>query len=185
MSTHDSKNRNQAGRRFSANVGRYLAASPLPTATCLFSAATAALLSLPGARFLEEGQTLTFFSLQVMALGWAGLAVFAQADSLSRYREYVRMRNMFERFGLRKRILKRAAGSRCQRDAALAAAKEIGCILEARRYFRSLGYRWYHILPDKVAADPLVFFSPSFLVTGFFSRPLRKHKPPSMASKKT
>jgi len=185
MSTHDSKNRNQASRRFFANIARYLAVSPLPAATCFFSAATAAFLSLLAAHCLDEGQTLKFFSLQVMALGWTGLAVFALADSLSRFREYVRMRTMFERFGLRKRILRRAAASRCQRDAALAAAGEIGGVLEARRYFRSLGYRWYHILPDRVAADPLVFFSPSFLVTGFFSRPLRKQKPPPLASKNT
>ncbi len=185
MKTHDGKNRNQESRRFSANIGRYLAASPLPAATCLFSAATVAFLSLLAAHFLDEGQTLKFFSVQVIALGWAGLAVFAFADSLSRFREYIRMRTMFERFGLRKRILWRAAGSRCQRDAALAAAGEIGRVVEARRYFRSLGYRWYHILPDRVVANPLIFFSPSFLVTGFFSRPLRKRKPPPMASKKT
>jgi hypothetical protein len=154
-------------------VGRYLAAAPLPTATCLFSAAAAAALSLLGVHLLREGHPLEFLALQLVALGWVGLAGFALADSLSRYREYVRMRSVFRRFGLRKRILKRAAGSRCQRDAALAAAGEIGCALEARGYFRSLGYRWYHVLPDRVVANPLVFFSPSFLVTGFFSRRLR------------
>ncbi|HDR16344.1 MAG TPA: hypothetical protein ENN79_12855 [Desulfobacteraceae bacterium] len=179
------KNSNPGRTPFSANAGRYLAASPLPAATCLFSAAMAVSLPLLAFRFLDEGHTLKFFSLQIIALGWTGLAVFALADSLSRYREHVRMRNMFERFGLRKRILRRAAGSRCQRDAALAAAGEIGCLLEARGYFRSLGYRWYHILPDRVVANPLLFFSPSFLLTGFFSRPLRKQKTPPMASRKT
>jgi hypothetical protein len=143
-------------------------------ATCLFSAALAGSLSLLGVHLLRAGHPLEFLSLQVIALGWIVLAGFALADSLSRYRESVRMRNAFKRFGLRTRILKRAAGSRCQRDAALAAAGETGCALEARAYFRSLGYRWYHILPDRVVANPLVFFSPSFLVTGFFSRRLRE-----------
>ena len=157
-----------------ARAGHYLAASPLPVATCLFSATAAGSLSLLGVHLLQEGHPLEFFALQVIALGWTVLAGFALADSLSRYREYVRMRNAFKRFGLRKRILKRAAGSRCQRDAALAAAGEIGCVPEARGYFRSLGYRWYHVLPDRVVANPLVFFSPSFLLTGFFSRRLRE-----------
>ena len=158
----------------SARAGRYLAASPLPTATCLFSAAAAASLSLLGVHLLREGHPLECFALQLVALGWLGLAGFALADGLSRYREYLRMRNVFERYGLRKRILKRASGSRCQRDAALAAAGEIGRAHEAGGYFRSLGYRWYHVLPDRVVANPLVFFSPSFLVTGFFSRRLRE-----------
>jgi hypothetical protein len=174
MGTHTDENRNPGSRFFSMRVGRYLAASPLPAVTCLFSAAMAASLSILGVRVLHEGHSLKFFSLQVIALGWTGLAGFALADSLSRYREYVRMRNMFKRFGLRKRILRRAAGSRCQRDAALAAAGEMGRVLEARGYFRSLGYRWYHLLPDRVVANPLVFFSPSFLLTGFFPRRLRK-----------
>jgi hypothetical protein len=174
MRTHTGENRNPRSRPLSARAGRYLAASPLPTATCLFSAATAASLSLLGVHLLREGHPLEFFALQLVALGWIGLAGFALADGLSRYREYVRMRNVFERYGLRERILKRAAGSRCQRDAALAAAGEIGRAHEAGGYFRSLGYRWYHVLPDRVVANPLVFFSPSFLVTGFFSRRLKE-----------
>ena len=174
MRTHPGENRNPRRRPWSGRAGRYLAAAPLPTATCLFSAASAALLSLLGVHLLREGHPLEFFALQVIALGWTVLAGFALADSLSRYREYVRMRNAFQRFGLQTRVLKRAAGSRCQRDAALAAAGEIGGALEARGYFRSLGYRWYHLLPDRVVANPLVFFSPSFLLTGFFSRRLRE-----------
>ena len=173
MRTHNGENKGPGTRRLSARAVRYLAASPLPAATGLFSAAAAASLSLLGVHLLREAHPLEFLALQVVALGWTGLAGFALADSLSRYREYVRMRNVFKRFGLRQRILKRASGSRCQRDAALAAAGEIGCALEARGYFRSLGYRWYHVLPDRVVANPLVFFSPSFLLTGFFSRRLR------------
>ena len=157
-----------------ARTRRYLTASPLPVATCLFSAAAAGSLALLGVHLLQEGHPLEFFALQVMALGWTVLAGFALADSLSRYREFIRMRNAFKRFGLRTRILKRAAGSRCQRDAALAAAAEIGCVLEARAFFRSLGYRWYHVLPDRVVANPRIVFSASFLVTGFFSRRLRE-----------
>jgi len=173
MNTHTGENSHPGGKGLPSWAGRYLAASPLPTATGLFSAAMAACLSLLGLHLLEEGHPLECLALQAVALGWTGLAGFALADGLSRYREYVRMRNAFKRFGLRRRILKRAAGSRCQRDAALAAAGEIGRCLEARGYFRSLGYRWYHVLPDRVVANPLVFFSPSFILTGFFSRRLR------------
>lgn len=161
-------------KRISTKGRRYLSASPLPVATGLFSVSSAFALSLWGIRLLGQGHPVECLCLFVMALGWAGLSGFAFADSLSRYRESLRMGMMFSRFGVRTRILRLAAGSRCQRDAAVAAARRIGRESQARGYFRSLGYRWYHLLPDKVAENPLVFFSPAFLLTGFFSKRLRK-----------
>ena len=59
------------------------------------------------------------------------------------------------------------ASSRCQRDAALLAARQAGCRDQARRVFRDLGYRWYHILPDAIVANPLYFFHPRFLRSTF------------------
>jgi len=59
------------------------------------------------------------------------------------------------------------ARSRCQRDAALHAARETGHLDKARSYFRGLGYRWYHILPDLVVRNPFAFASPAFLRTSF------------------
>lgn len=83
---------------FSSIISRYLAASPLPAATGLFSTAVAVFLTAWGINLLRDNHPMECFALFVMSLGWAGLAGFALADSLSRYREYLRMRSMFRRW---------------------------------------------------------------------------------------
>ncbi|RWU02792.1 hypothetical protein DWB63_14640 [Pseudodesulfovibrio sp. S3] len=109
---------------------------------------------------------------EAAAFGWWGLcwlvvAFFAVADGVSRHREYKRIKFMFKRYGFSERILKPLARSRCQRDAALHAARETGHFDQARSYFRELGYRWYHILPDYVIRNPFAFISPTFLRSSF------------------
>ena len=54
-----------------------------------------------------------------------------------------------------------------ERDAALLAARETGYRAQARHVFRELGYRWYHILPDAIVANPITFFHPRFLRSTF------------------
>jgi len=71
------------------------------------------------------------------------------------------------RYGFRPRIFKPVATSRCQRDAALHAARKTGVTRQTKAYFAQMGYRWYHILPDQIVRNPLSFFSPSFLRTTF------------------
>ncbi|MGL1861565.1 MAG: hypothetical protein OCC46_03475 [Pseudodesulfovibrio sp.] len=109
---------------------------------------------------------------QAAALGWWGLcwlvvALFALADGISRHRECQRIKLMFLKFGYSKRILEPLAQSRCQRDAAIFAADEVGHGIEARVYFMELGYRWYHILPDSVRRNPLSFLRPRFVLSAF------------------
>ena len=99
--------------------------------------------------------------------GWLTVALFALAAGISRHREYKRIKSMFVRYGYKERILEPLARSRCQRDAALLAAKETGYGIHARAYFMELGYRWYHILPDLVIKNPLSFLSPEFLRSSF------------------
>lgn len=101
------------------------------------------------------------------ALGWVVVALFAAADAVSRHREYKRIKAMFIKYGYRERILEPLARSRCQRDAVLMAARETGHHTKARDYFRGLGYRWYHILPDTVVRNPFAFLSPTFIRTSF------------------
>ncbi|WP_419785005.1 hypothetical protein [Pseudodesulfovibrio sp.] len=118
-------------------------------------------------RWAEGGQTAQAVALGCWGVGWLVVALFALADASARYREYRRIRAMLLRFGYSNRILEPLATSRCQRDAALLAASETGHGNRARAYFASLGYRWYHILPDRVARNPLVFLSPVFLRASF------------------
>ena len=96
--------------------------------------------------------------------------ILCQADALSRFQEFRRMLAIMHRYGFRTRFFKLFASSRCQRDAALVAAKQVGLCPQAKAYFKSLGYKWYHILPDTIVQNPLRFFHPGFLMTTFIPR---------------
>ena len=65
-------------------------------------------------------------------------------------------------------------GRRCGRTGSLQAARETGCTPQARQVYRDLGYRWYHILPDAIVANPLFFFHPRFLRSTFIPAKRRR-----------
>jgi len=146
---------------------RRVHAAPWPYVTS--SLALAASLALKGAGMAHwvDGDLARAAVCGGWGAGWLVVALFALADAVSRYREYRRIRAMFLRFGYSDRILEPLARSRCQRDAAVFAAEETGHGHRARAYFASLGYRWYHILPDLVVRNPLTFLSPRFLRSSF------------------
>lgn len=148
-------------------AGRYLRAAPWPHATGLASAVLG--LSLVGkALALYDGGFLwTGSAVAASALGWLGLAFLCEADALSRYREYLRLKRLFLRRGLHPRALLLVSGSRCQRDAALFAAKEAGYGGQAAAFYASMGYRWRHVLPDAILRNPFFFFNPAFLRATF------------------
>ncbi|MEW5773865.1 MAG: hypothetical protein AB1916_10125 [Thermodesulfobacteriota bacterium] len=156
-------------------AARYLAATPLPhlaAGLCLAAACALALLAL----HLLEAHPLEAAALGFMAAGWTGLGLVALADGLARYREFLRLQRMLAHYGFRPRILRHAAGSRCQRDAALAAAAEAGCRDEAAAYFRSLGYTPLRLVPDRVAAAPLLLLDPAFVARTFLPRRERNRR---------
>jgi len=146
---------------------RYLRASPLPHATALASAAVCAVLALAALGHLDDGSHRAATVYGALAAGWLGLAGIALLDGFSRFREYRRIKAMLARHGWNRRVFALVAGSRCQRDAALQAAHEAGHGHRARRFFRALGYRWYHLFPDAVTRNPLRFFHPHFLRSSF------------------
>jgi hypothetical protein len=152
----------------------YLRVAPFPHLT---SVKVSMLSWLAGAKARE------LFVLEMTVWGWVctllcGLfawgVVLCQADALSRFQEFRRLLAMMRRYGFRPRLFRLFASSRCQRDAALVAAKQVGHSRMARDYFRSLGYKWYHILPDTIIQNPLRFFHPGFLKSTFIPR--RFHK---------
>lgn len=90
------------------------------------------------------------------------MPVFAQLDARSRYQNYKQIKDQMFCYGFKYRILKPVLKSRCQRDAARAAAEELGFGKECHKYFYDNGYRWYHLLPD------FVFKKPKFIFTWYF-----------------
>ncbi|MEG6506189.1 hypothetical protein [Nitratidesulfovibrio sp. 1201_IL3209] len=154
-------------RRGLAAPVRYLRAAPLPHATGGVSALIGAGLARVALEALAEEALSLGLLLFMPASGWFGLALLCGADGMSRYREYLRVRRMLDRWGYTPRLLRPLASSRCQRDAAMQAARETGYADRARAYYRALGYRWYHLLPDKVTANPLTFLDIRFLRATF------------------
>ncbi len=156
-----------APRRHAKAALRYLRASPLPHLTALTSALVCALLGAAALDHLDRSSLRAAALCGTIAAGWFGLALIALLDGFSRHREYRRIKAMLLRHGWNSRVFTLVAGSRCQRDAALQAAHEAGHGPRARRLFRALGYRWYHLLPDPVLQNPLAFFNPRFLRGSF------------------
>ncbi|MBI9035314.1 MAG: hypothetical protein JEZ03_12660 [Bacteroidales bacterium] len=96
------------------------------------------------------------------------ISVLAELDVRSRYQNYKQLKDQFYENGFQSRIVKPMIKSRCQRDAALLAASELGYKDKLRGYFYQQGYRWYHVLPDFVFDYPKFILSPYFWMTTFF-----------------
>lgn len=148
-------------------TARYMKAAPWPHMTGCASMLLALGLKCAGLVYWDQGDLVRAVPLAWWGVCWLVVAVFALADAVSRHREAQRIRLMFLKYGFDVRILEPLARSRCQRDAAIFAADEVGHGEEARRYFAALGYRWYHILPDLVVRNPFSFLRPSFLRSSF------------------
>lgn len=160
-----------------ARTYRYFRAAPWPHGTALGALALCAFLGRNAWTLEKQGHACEASLLILWAAGWLIVALFACADGIARNREYARIKSMLARYGFKRRLIKPLARSRCQRDAALLAARETGHLSQTADYFRELGYRWYHIMPDSVVRNPLAFISPAFLKTSFLpGKKLRHHQ---------
>ncbi len=104
----------------------------------------------------------------VLLLFLAVLPLFSQLDARSRYQNYKQIKDQLFLYGFDRRIFKPVLKSRCQRDAALAAAEELGYGKSCRAYFRTGGYRWYHLAPDFLFQTPYLLLTRTFWRTTFF-----------------
>lgn len=95
---------------------------------------------------------------------------FAELDAYSRFQNYKLIKDLILRYGFQVRFIKTVRHSKCQREAAFYAARDLGCADELTRYFHAGGYRWYHILPDFVRTHPEYLFSKHFWSTTFFTK---------------
>ncbi len=152
-------------RRFAAS---YLRAAPLPH---IFTGLS--LTALAG-QLIRQADLCSFQALESSAWHWLGLmfslgVLFCtSSDAYCRFLEYRRFKRLFRRFGFRPKLFRVTGRSRCQRDAMLQAARECGLAAQAAREFQAQGYRWYHLIPDQVMANPLFFFHPRFLRSTFW-----------------
>lgn len=107
---------------------------------------------------------------------WSGAVVMlisaalCQADAWARWQDYRRVSSLFQRHGWRPLFLTPLCRSRCQRDAVLLAARQAGFGSRTQAWFHAKGYRWYHLAPDRVKADPRLIVNASFLKATFLPR---------------
>lgn len=90
------------------------------------------------------------------------ISLFSQLDARSRFQEYKQVRDQLTEHGPDRRIFKTVANSKCQRDAAMAAARKLGYARHCKVYFTTVGFRWHHLLPDVMKRDPVILFSSVF-----------------------
>lgn len=97
------------------------------------------------------------------------LTIFTQLDARSRFQEFKKVRDQLIQYGPNKRIFKSVSSSRCQRNAALAAAGQTGFAKHCENHYTSAGYRWYHLLPDFMKNHPEYIISADFWRITFFT----------------
>lgn len=154
-------------KRLTLQTMTFLFAAPWPILLAACSCATAFFLGQTALSHHAEGNRLAATLFAFPTMGWIALGIIALLDALARHIDYRRIRRILEKYGYKERLFRIVASSRCQRDAALLAARQTGHLQQARAVFHGLGYRWYHLLPDKVADNPLHFFNIAFLRQAF------------------
>jgi hypothetical protein len=85
--------------------------------------------------------------------------VFALLDARSRFQEYKRAKDLFFENGFKSRIAKIYMHSKCQRDAARIAARDLGLLKQLDSFYQAQGYHGYHIFPDFLLKKPWIVFS--------------------------
>ena len=98
------------------------------------------------------------------------MPLFAQLDARSRFQNYKLVKDHLFLYGFQTRIVKPFVKSRCQRDAVMAAASELGLEGRCRDYFESFGYRWYHLFPDIIFKQPSILLTKNFWLTTLFTK---------------
>lgn len=118
----------------------------------------------------QEVSSWILIGLKYYAIAFfISLPIFSQLDARSRFQNYKQIKDQLYFYGLDKRIFNPTLKSRCQRDAALLAAQELEYGKMCKKYFRSFGYRWYHLTPDFLFKKPQFLLSKYFWKTTFFT----------------
>jgi hypothetical protein len=84
------------------------------------------------------------------------------ADGWSRFQNYKRAKDQFFIHGFNRRICDTYIVSKCQRIAALVAAKELGIEDNVVKYYEEKGVKWYHFIPYFMIKEPLFLFKKKF-----------------------
>ncbi|MEZ5082987.1 MAG: hypothetical protein R2750_06015 [Bacteroidales bacterium] len=119
---------------------------------------------------ISTDSTSFSFALRIFfILFLISLPVFSQLDARSRFQNYKQIKDQLYAYGFDIRIFRPIIKSRCQRDAALLACTQLGYKDSGKSFFKSCGYKWYHIIPDYFFQTPQIIFTIYFWKTTFFT----------------
>jgi hypothetical protein len=127
-------------------------------------------------RFFQNVEISTWLQDEFMVLKLIFLLLFVtaplfpQCDARSRFQNYKQVKDHFYLYGFQGRIVKPFLFSRCQRDAVIVAAEELGMQSECKQYFKKMGYHWYHLLPSFLFHRPAYLFHKAFWLNTFFAK---------------
>ncbi len=119
---------------------------------------------------LDEKRYVLFLLYGYLSVYGFTLPFFAELDVRSRYQNYKAVKDLIHVHGFQERIVKPFLHSRCQRDAIIVAAKDLGCQSQLCSIYSKAGYRWYHILPDYTYKKPKMFLTKKYWVTTLFAK---------------
>jgi hypothetical protein len=136
-----------------------------------------ALFMLESAFYWSKFQNAYLNDTYIFILFWFSCLLFAFShiflvimDGWSRFQTYKKVKDALYMNGFTPKIVGLYQGSRCQRNAVLVAAKELGLHDEVNKYYRRLGIKWYHFVPDFMVTDPLFIFKRYFWSRTFLEK---------------
>jgi hypothetical protein len=77
-------------------------------------------------------------------------------------------KDLLYQYGFKNALIRVFSKSKCQREAIVEAGNSLGFKKEVNDYFYSMGFRWYHILPDIIVKKPQTFFTKEYWLSTFF-----------------
>jgi hypothetical protein len=118
-----------------------------------------------------EGHSMVF------TLFWLGCLIFAFShiflvvlDGWSRFQNYKRIKDYLFMNGFTPKIARLYQTSKCQRNAFLVAARELGMEDEVAHYYRRIGVKSYHFIPYFMIKDPFFLFRRHFWSRTFMEK---------------
>ncbi len=122
------------------------------------------------ARALESGDLL-WIGFWAWSFMFSFVHIFLVVmDSWSRFQDYKKAKDLFFMYGIRPRLTERFIGSKCQRNAALQAARELGMEAELKSQFEGRGVRWFHYIPYFMVSDPYFMIRKAFWQRTFLEK---------------
>ena len=92
-------------------------------------------------------------------------------DGWSRFQNYKRIKDQLYIYGFHPRLVANYTVSKCQRNAAIIAATELGLENQIHQFYNKLGIRWFHFIPYFMIQDALFLFKKSFWSRTFLEKP--------------